>query len=270
MVSNGLLAMNFKLFRLWRTCATGLAFLTFLAGSFALAFVAVPMIQVLPGSIEDKRRKVLQLIHWSFKLFIKYLIFLNLIDSFEVTGLEDTKYCSNYIFIANHPTLIDVIAIMSCIPFCNCIIKRSLLNHLYLRRIIRAAGYILNDRAIQIFKDCEKNFQSKRSLIIFPEGTRSPAYGLHTFKRGAAQIALRTGAPIVLVIIRCDPMVLSNGHPWYKAPERPLHIKLHFHFLSRLPEEVQQMHNFRLKVRLLNQYFEDFFREQLHIASQVD
>jgi 1-acyl-sn-glycerol-3-phosphate acyltransferase len=158
---------------------------------------------------------------------------------------------------------------MSCIPFCNCIVKRSLLNRLYLRRIIHAAGYILNDRANQIFKDCKKNFQSKHSLIIFPEGTRSPAHGLRTFKRGAAHIALRTGIPIVLVTIRCDPIVLSKEYPWYKAPERSPHFKLHFHFLSTLPEEVQQIHNFRFKVRLLNHYFEDFFREQLQITAQV-
>jgi 1-acyl-sn-glycerol-3-phosphate acyltransferase len=259
-----------KLFRRWRVCTTGLAFITFMAGSVFFTFAAVPMIQLLPGSVENKRQKILQLIHWSFKLFIKYSIFLRVIDRFEVEGLEDIKYYKNYIFIANHPTLIDAVAIMSCIPFCNCIVKKSLLEHVYFNSIVRAAGYIVNDRATQIFKDCEKNFQAGRSLIVFPEGTRSPAYDLRTFKRGAAQIALRTGIPIVLVVITCDPPILLKGQPWYKVPEHPLHFKLHFHFLSTLPEEIRQKHNFRLKVRVLNQYFEDFFREQLRIPTQVD
>jgi 1-acyl-sn-glycerol-3-phosphate acyltransferase len=270
MATNGLIGMNFKLFRQWRICATGLAFMTFMIGSVFFTFVAVPMIRFLPGSVEDKRQKILQLIHCAFKLFMKYSLFLKIIDTFEVNGLEDIKYYNNYIFIANHPTLIDVVAIMSCIPFCNCIVKKSLLKHVYFSSIIRAAGYILNDRATQIFKDCDKNFQARRSLIVFPEGTRSPAYGLRTFKRGAAQIALRTGVPIILVVITCDPPILSKGQPWYKVPERPLRFKLHFHSLSTLPEEIQQKHNFRLKVRVLNQYFEDFFREQLHVPTQVD
>ena len=254
-----------KLFCQWRVCRTGLVFITFMAGSVLFAFAAVPILQILPGSVENKRRKILQLIHWSFKLFIKYAKFLRVIETFEVDGLDNIKYHDNYIFIANHPTLIDVVAIMSCIPFSNCIVKKSLLNHIYFNSIVRAAGYIVNDRATQIFRDCEKNFQAGRSLIVFPEGTRSPAHGLCTFKRGAAQIALRTGIPIVLVVIRCDPPTLSKGEPWYKVPERPLRFKLHFHFLSTLPEEIQQKHNFRLKVRDLNQYFEDFFREQLHV-----
>jgi 1-acyl-sn-glycerol-3-phosphate acyltransferase len=118
--------------------------------------------------------------------------------------------------------------------------------------------------------DCEKNFKAERSLIVFPEGTRSPAHGLRTFKRGAAQIALRTGVPIVLVVITSDPPTLLKGQPWYKVPERPLCFKLHFHLVSKLPEEIQQKSNVSLKVRILNQYFEDFFREQLHISAQVD
>lgn len=259
-----------KLFRQWRICTTGLAFITFMAGSVFFTCAAVPLLQLLPGSVEHKRQKILQLIHWSFKLFIKYSIFLGIIDKFEVEGLEDIKYYDKYIFIANHPTLIDVVAIMSCIPFCNCIVKKSLLKQIYFNSIVRAAGYIVNDRVTQIFKDCEKNFQAGRSLIVFPEGTRSPAHGLRTFKRGAAQIALRTGIPIVFVVITCDPPTLSKGQHWYKVPERPLRFKLHFHFLSTLPEEIHQNHNFRLQVRVLNQYFEDFFREQLHVPTQVD
>jgi hypothetical protein len=73
-----------------------------------------------------------------------------------------------------------------------------------------------------------------------------------------------------LVVITCDPPILLKGQPWYKVPERPLRFKLHFHFLSTLPEEIRQKHNFRLKVRVLNQYFEDFFREQLRVPTQVD
>ena len=144
------------------------------------------------------------------------------------------------------------------------------MNHIYFSGVVRAAGYIVNDHAVQLINDCGKSFKAGRSLIVFPEGTRSPAYGLRTFKRGAAQIALRTGVPIVLVVITCDPPTLMKGQPWYKIPERPLRFKLHFHLLPKLPEEIQQTSNLPLKVRALNQYFEDFFRERLHIFTQVD
>jgi 1-acyl-sn-glycerol-3-phosphate acyltransferase len=258
-----------KLFKKWRICATGIAFMTFMAGSAFVVIIAIPMIRLLPDSIESKRQKILQLIHYLFRMFIKYSLFLRVIDTFEVEGLENIKGNKNYIFVANHPSLIDVVAIMSCIPNCNCIVKQSLLKHVFFGSIVRAAGYIVNNRAIQLIRDCEKNFQAGRSLIVFPEGTRSPAYGLRTFKRGAAQIALRTGVPIVLVIITCDPPILSKGQPWYNVPECSLRFKLHFHLLSMCPEEIQQQRNFSLKVKFLNQYLEDLFREQLHVSLHV-
>ena len=123
---------------------------------------------------------------------------------------------------------------------------------------------------MKLVEDCDKSFKGGHSLVIFPEGTRSPAYGLYTFSRGAAQIALRTGVSIVLIVVTCDPPTLLKGQPWYAVPACPIRFKLHFHFLSALPKEIQQKHNFRLKVRALNQYFEDFFREQLHVPTQVD
>jgi 1-acyl-sn-glycerol-3-phosphate acyltransferase len=259
-----------KLIRKWRICATGIAFLTFIAGSAFVALIAIPVIRLLPDSIESKRQKILQLIHYLFKIFIKYSRFLRVIDTFEVEGLEDIKDNRNYIFVANHPSLIDVVAIMSCIRNCNCIVKQSLLKHVFFGRIVRAAGYIVNNRTIQLISDCERNLQAGRSLIVFPEGTRSPAYGLRTFKRGAAQIALRTGVPIVLVIITCDPPILSKDRPWYKVPERSLRFKLHFQLLSMSPEESQSKHNFSLKVKFFNQYLESLFRERLQVSTHVD
>ena len=258
-----------QLFRQWRVCATGLAFLTFMMGSVLLTLTAFPAIRFLPLTPENKRRKIRQVIHKSFKIFMSYLLLLKIIETFEIEGLEDIKPYGSPIFIANHPTLIDVLAIMSCIPFCNCIVKKSLWNHTYFGGVVRASGYIVNDHATQLIADCDKSFKVGCPLIIFPEGTRSPAHGLHTFNRGAAQIALRTGMPIVLVVIICDPPTLLKGQPWYAVPERPVRLKLHFHPLPTLPKEAQEKQHLPLQVRTLTQYFEDFFRDQLHVKTDL-
>jgi len=196
---------------------------------------------------------------------MKYMLFLRIIDTFETEGLEDIKPHDSYIFIANHPTLIDVIAIMSCITFSVCIVKKPLAKHPYFGSIVRGAGYIVNDQVTKLIEDCDKSFKAGHSLVIFPEGTRSPVYGLHTFNRGAAQIALRTGISIVLVVVTCDPPTLLKGQPWYAVPECPVRFKLHFHPLPTLPKEIQEIQNFPLKARALTQYWEDFFRARLNV-----
>jgi 1-acyl-sn-glycerol-3-phosphate acyltransferase len=258
-----------KLFRQWRVCATGLAFLTFMMGSIALTLTAFPALLVLPLAPEQKRRTIRQVIHKSFKLFMGYMLLLKIIETFETEGLEDLQSYRSAIFIANHPTLIDVLAIMSCIPFCNCIVKKSLWHHPYFGGVVRAAGYIVNDHAAQLIADCDKSFKVGCPLIIFPEGTRSPAHGLHPFNRGAAQIALRTGMPVVLVVIICDPPTLLQGQPWYAVPERPVRLKLQFHPLPTLPAAAQEKPHLPLQVRALTQYFEDFFRDRLHVKTDV-
>jgi 1-acyl-sn-glycerol-3-phosphate acyltransferase len=58
------------------------------------------------------------------------------------------------------------------------------------------------------------------NLIIFPEGTRTPANGNIQLKRGAANIAVRGAQNLTPVVINCAPQTLGKGVPWWKIPER--------------------------------------------------
>ena len=49
------------------------------------------------------------------------------------------------------------------------------------------------------------------SVLLFPEGTRSPDGRIHEFKRGAARLAARRGATIVPVGIAGSREVLGKG-----------------------------------------------------------
>ena len=57
-------------------------------------------------------------------------------------------------------------------------------------------------------------------MLVFPEGTRSPAGGLRRFRRGPFEIACRANVPIVPVLIRCEPLALGKGTPWYDVPSQ--------------------------------------------------
>jgi 1-acyl-sn-glycerol-3-phosphate acyltransferase len=248
----------------WRRLATGLCFLTFICGGFILTILVLPVILLFSSQPEQAEARVLRLIRFCFKLFMQYMQALTPIKAFHIEGWEHVKSLSGCMFIANHPTLIDVVAVLSCLPPSHCIVKTSLLDHFYLGRIMRAAGYIANDHATQLLQDCQKSLHSGRSLLIFPEGTRSPAYGLHAFSRGAAQIALRTGAPIVPIVITCEPPTLLKDDPWYAVPPDPVTFTLRFHAPLTIPRTVADRAGMPLQVRALTRYFEAFFRHQLH------
>ena len=246
--------------RQWRICATGLCFITFMLGALLVTSLIFPMLNLFPVPKTRKQRHIRFVIYWSFKFFMHYMRWLRPIESFETHGIEHIQNGGPYLFIANHPTLIDIVAIMSCVPFCTCIIKKSLWNHFYLGKVVRSAGYIVNDNATQLTEACRTNFNDGRSLVIFPEGTRSPAYGIHPFNRGAAQIALRIGIPVVPIVITYNCPTLMKGQAWYEVPKYPLRLTLQFYPPLAVPEDLCNEASFPLKVRSLNRYFEDFFR----------
>jgi 1-acyl-sn-glycerol-3-phosphate acyltransferase len=68
-----------------------------------------------------------------------------------------------------------------------------------------------------VFVEC---LRAGRSVLVFPEGTRSPAWRLRRFRRGAAEAAIRAGVPIVLFFVLADPPVLKKGDKWYQMPSR--------------------------------------------------
>jgi 1-acyl-sn-glycerol-3-phosphate acyltransferase len=252
--------------RKWRIVTTGLCFLIFLCGSLVLTVTVLPLILCLSATPEQKERSVLKLIHSTFKLFMRYMQMLNPIASFNVHGLEQVSSLKGVLFIANHPTLIDVVAVMSCLPDCQCIVKKSLLQHLCFGGLLRAAGYIANDHAVQLMDDCARRLQVGHSLLIFPEGTRSPVDGLLPFTRGAAQIALRTGAPVVPIVITCEPPTLAKGEPWYAVPARPINLTLRFLSPLEIPPAVTDKKGVPLQARALTRYVENFFQQQLQAA----
>lgn len=235
-----------------------------------LTMTVLPLILCFSSTPEQKERQILKLIHYAFKLFMRYMQVLNPIASFHVHGLEQASSLKGALFIANHPTLIDVVAILSCLPTCQCIVKTSLLRHFCFGRLLRAAGYIANDSAVQFIDDCSKRLQAGHSLLIFPEGTRSPVDSLLPFTRGAAQVAIRTGAPIVPIVITCEPPTLSKDEPWYAVPVHAINLTLRFLAPVEIPPMATEAKSVPLQVRALTRYLENLFRQELGIPKTTD
>ena len=128
---------------------------------------------------------------------------------------------SGTLVIANHPSLLDVVLIMSLMRRTQCVVKPGVWNNPFMRGVIKATNYIPNlgdpERTLH---DCVPALQSGNNLVIFPEGSRTvPGKPMH-FERGFANIAIRAGAPIRLVTVTCNPPMLRKGEKWYQSPLR--------------------------------------------------
>ena len=164
------------------------------------------------------------LIHHAFRLFAWFMITIGLI---RVTWVGRERLRERPILVvANHPTLIDVVLLVAAMPQADCIVKTAAERHPLLRRLVKGAGYIPNDRPEPLIAAGTECLRQGRSLLLFPEGTRSPEGRLGAFRRGAARIALRSGSDLVPVVITCSPPTLMKGQPWYDVPECAAHITL--------------------------------------------
>lgn len=125
------------------------------------------------------------------------------------------------LIVANHPTLADVLVLGALLPQVDCIVNSRRARNPILRGVVRAAGYITNAGGPEAVAACVRRLAEGRTVLIFPEGTRSPVGRLGRFQRGAAHVALRSGVPLTPVVLDCDPPTLKKGQPWYDVTDRP-------------------------------------------------
>lgn len=252
-----------KLFRVWRALGTGFCFLVYGALSLIFSLTVLPILILWPGDAAARERRIRTLVSWSFRALLAAIAGLGL-GRVKIEGREWLAQAEGKLIVATHPMYLDVVALLGLLPFADCVVKSTMLKNPFYRRFAKAAGYISNGNSAALMNLCINSLQHGRSLILFPEGTRSvPGEPLH-FKRGAAQVAVRSNCEILPVMIHCSPPALLKSTSWYQVPERPwrLLIKVYppqplsaFGHREDLPYGVAARH--------LTCNLEDFFKQQL-------
>ncbi len=139
---------------------------------------------------------------WSYKLLLSSGIRTQ--ARFAVP-LDSKK---GYVFMANHESMMDIPALILTLPGeTRLLAKKSLFRIPFLGWGLAAGGFIPVDRgkraaAKESFDAAIRSLESGRSILLFPEETRSTDGELLPFKPGGFLMALKTGYPIVPVGIR--------------------------------------------------------------------
>lgn len=210
--------------KIWRTLATGLSFVAFGIIALGVGVVLVPLVHLFAPSRRLAEQRVQHLVQISFRSFLALVSSLG-VARFSWNDAERLRQ-PGILVVANHPTLIDAVALIACMPQSYCVIKEANFHNLFMRGAARAAGYVSNSDGVSMVRECARLLREGRSLLLFPEGTRSPEGKLGSFHRGWAHIALQSGCDPLPVMISCEPPALMKGQKWYEIPERPLHLRV--------------------------------------------
>lgn len=205
---------------LLRRLGTGFLFAVFGAGALVIASLVFPFVAWRTEAGSARERVAQRLIQRGFAFFVRLGTALHLYEV-RASGTERLAAAPSLV-IANHPTLLDVVFLVAHMPQADCIVKSEAFRNPFLRHVLRIAGYIPNDDGREVIDACVARLAAGRSLVMFPEGSRSPETGLRPFKRGVAHIALRSGAPLLPVFLDCDPPALKKDQPWWSVPDRKL------------------------------------------------
>jgi 1-acyl-sn-glycerol-3-phosphate acyltransferase len=204
--------------RYWRVLATAVSFAAFGLCCLLLGGVVFPLLNLLVWQGARRVALARNVIRLTLRGYIELMRALGVLR-YELSGLEKLER-GGLLILANHPTLIDTVFLMAFVKRANCVVKAALWDNPILSGPVRAAGYIRNDGGAALVADCLDSLRRGDSLIIFPEGTRTPRGGAIQFKRGAANIAVRGARDITPVLIDCQPPTLAKGDKWWRVPPR--------------------------------------------------
>lgn len=206
-------------------CGVG-CYIVFGLGGLLSSITLLPVLRFWPGTRQQRIRRVRAVVSGMFRCFVSMLTWAGVLKLYPNNAAK-LNQASGQVIIANHPTLIDVVVLISLMPNVGCIVKQGLWRNPFMRGVLASAGYIPNRGAELLLQDCQQVLDTGTNLIIFPEGTRTLKGSIiNPFARGAANIALRTHTDITPVVLRTNAIGLTKQQAWYQIPRQTIGMRV--------------------------------------------
>jgi len=196
-------------------------FWAFLVASSVLLFPVAVVIWALTAPFDRRKR----LLHRFTCFWGSLYTWLNPAWPVEIVGLEKIPADRAVVMVANHLSLLDILVLFRIFRHFKWVSKienfripcvgwnMSLNGYIKLRRGDR-------DSVVKMMAACEKTLAEGSSIMMFPEGTRSPTGRMRDFKPGAFELALSTRSPIQPILVEGTHhalpkrgFVLQGRHP---------------------------------------------------------
>ncbi|MBW4054650.1 MAG: 1-acyl-sn-glycerol-3-phosphate acyltransferase [Proteobacteria bacterium] len=142
---------------------------------------------------------------WHARLWARLALAMNGI-TITLTGAEHLPD-GPVIFMSNHQSNFDILSLLAAIPNqIHWIAKKELFEIPIFGPSMRRGGYIPLDRgdgrkALQSMDEAAATIRHGKSVVLFPEGTRTPDGNLLPFKRGGFILARKAAVPVIPVTI---------------------------------------------------------------------
>jgi len=136
----------------------------------------------------------------------------------HIEGQERLNPQNTYIFMPNHASFLDTLLAFAYIPGdSRNIIKEEVFSIPLLGLILRRSGHIPLDRenpwkALKSLRQAADLLKEGISVVVFPEGTRTPNGDIQEFKTALFILPIRSRIPVVPVLIEGTFHALKRGN----------------------------------------------------------
>lgn len=195
----------------WTIVFFGLAFLVAMKWHWTRALWMLFYVRPIKGKAASEEWAHQTAIVWGKEIVERFPLW-----NVALVGSLDKYKEGNYIFVANHESYLDILAMyLSRLSF-RWLSKKSNFRIPIVGFWMRCAGYVSVDkgdpiqrkRSLELLREL---LQRKRSVFIFPEGTRSKTGELQDFKLGAFKLAVEERIPIAPIVFSGSGRLMKAG-----------------------------------------------------------
>lgn len=165
-----------------------------------------------------KSLKVKDWFHYMLMITSRFLIYSNVLTPKKIIKPDDEDFTKPAMLIANHQSHIDIALVLMLHPRLLEMTNDRVQNSRFYGLLIRMAEfYAISDGMESLSQRLRKNVEEGYSVLIFPEGTRSPDTRVQRFHKGAFYLADELGLDILPVILHGSGPIYSKGEYFLKT-----------------------------------------------------
>jgi len=186
-------------------------FWAFLVVSSLLLFPVAVVIWAVTAPFDHRKRWLHQFTCFWASLYS----WLNPVWRVRVEGREKIRRDATYVMVANHQSLLDILVLFRLFAHFKWVSKIENFRVPCIGWNMSLNGYVKLRRGDkqsigEMMSACARTLDDGNSIMMFPEGTRSPDGRLRAFKHGAFTLAQGSGCPILPILVEGTAQALPK------------------------------------------------------------
>ena len=185
-----------------------LSFSYFGFGGLFISLISITLLKIIPVSKKIK----MKWFHKVVSLFMKSVLYTNPYLIKRVKNVGNQTFENPAIIIANHMSFLDILAVGMLHPKIVFLVNDWVYNSPVFGKAVQAAGFYPVSSGIKKgVSHLEEKVKQGYSLMIFPEGTRSPNNKMRRFHKGAFYLMEQLNLDVIPVLIHGNSEVNPKG-----------------------------------------------------------